>query len=142
MASHVSQFKAVREVLTKHQRSLAKKWALKIPVVVEGRDIGTVVFPDVEFKFYVTASAEVRAQRRYQQLKKIDSPDANYAAILKQIKARDDRDSNRKLAPLRCPKDAVVVDTSHMGINQVVKFMADHIRLHTTLLSSKGTRRK
>lgn len=137
MASYVSQFKKVREVLTKHQRSLAKSWSQKIPVVVEGRDIGTVVFPDVEFKFYVTASAEVRAERRYQQLRKLGTKGETYKAILKQIEERDYRDSHRKLAPLKCAEDAVVVDTSHMGINQVVKFMADHILLHTTLPNIK-----
>lgn len=137
MASYVSQFKKVREVLTKHQRSLAKKWARKIPVVVEGRDIGTVVFPDVEFKFYVTASAEVRAERRYQQLKKLGTKGMTYKKILKQIEERDHRDSHRKLAPLKCAEEAVVVDTSHLGIHQVVKFMADHILLHTTLPNIK-----
>lgn len=137
MASYASQFKKVREVLTKHQRSLAKEWSKKIPVVVEGRDIGTVVFPDVEFKFFVTASAEVRADRRYQQLKKLGTKGAKYKTILKQIEERDYRDSHRKLAPLKCADDAVMVDTSHMGIHQVVLFMADHIRLHTALLKQK-----
>lgn len=132
MASFVSQFKKVREVLTKKQRSLAKLWAKKIPVVVEGRDIGTVVFPDVEFKFYVTASAEVRAERRYKQLKKMGAK-ARYKEILKQIEQRDRQDSHRKLAPLKCASDAVVVDTSSMGIGQVVHFMADHVRARAGL---------
>lgn len=137
MASFVSQFKSVREVLTRHQRTLAKRWARKIPVVVEGRDIGTVVFPNVEFKFFVTASAEVRADRRYQQLKKSKSSDAKYETILRQIQDRDRQDSNRKLAPLKCAEDAVVVDTSHMGINQVVLFMTDHILQHLKLVPGK-----
>lgn len=137
MASYVSQFKLVREALTKQQRSLAKEWAKKIPVVVEGRDIGTVVFPDVEFKFFVTASAEVRAERRYQQLKKNQVRGVKYEEILKQIQDRDKRDSNRKLAPLKCAEDAVVVDTSHMGIHQVVRFMTDHILQHLRLVRGK-----
>ena len=137
MASFVSQFKLVREVLTKQQRTLAKDWAKKIPVVVEGRDIGTVVFPDVEFKFFVTASAEVRADRRYQQLKKNQMRGVKYDEILKQIQDRDRRDSNRKLAPLKCAEDAVVVDTSHMGIHQVVLFMRDHIVQHLKLVRGK-----
>ncbi len=85
-----------------------------------------MVFPKVRFKFFVTADAEVRAKRRYQEIKKRGGK-ANLKAILKQAQARDRQDSTRKLAPLICPKDAVVVDTSHMSINQVVQFMKNHI---------------
>lgn len=126
MASSVSQFKGVRNVLTKRQRSLAKKWSKKIPIVVEGRDIGTVVFPKVRFKFFVTADAEVRAKRRYNELKKRGGK-VSLKDILKKAQSRDKQDSTRRLAPLKCPKDAVVVDTSHMSINQVVQFMKNHI---------------
>jgi cytidylate kinase len=128
MASFVSKFPKVRKVLTQKQRSLAKLWSRRWPVVVEGRDIGTVVFPDVEFKFYVTAAPEVRAQRRYAQLKKQGVRGVRLKAILRQNEERDLQDSTREVAPLRCPEDAVVVDTSSMGISQVVKFMRDHIR--------------
>lgn len=127
MASKVSQFKSVRNHLTRQQRALAKKLSKKTPVVVEGRDIGTIVFPDVRFKFYVTADAEVRAQRRYRELKRRGVRGISLKYILKQIDERDRRDSGRKLAPLKCPEDAVVVDTSHMAVPQVVHFMANHI---------------
>ncbi len=127
MASAVSRFRSVRSVLTSKQRKLGKKWGRIWPVVVEGRDIGTIVFPNVPFKFFVTASAEVRAKRRLAQLKKQGAKGNTLKGILRENEARDRQDSTRKLAPLRCPEDAVVVDTSSMGIGQVVRFMHDHI---------------
>jgi len=127
-ASQVSQFKAVRNVLTRRQRSLAKALSKKMPVVVEGRDIGTVVFPNVRFKFFVTADPAVRAERRYHQLKRQGVRGVTLKSILRQNQSRDRQDSTRKVAPLKCPKDAVVVDTSDMAITQVVQFMANHIR--------------
>lgn len=132
MASSISRYRGVRSALTKQQRKLAKVWSKRIPVVVEGRDIGTVVFPNVPFKFYVTADPKVRAERRYHQLKR-NGATVTLKEILEQNENRDRQDSTRKLAPLRCPEDAVVVDTSSMGITQVVKFMRDHIRAHVTL---------
>lgn len=127
MASSVSRFKSVRRALTTRQRSLGRTLAKRFPVVVEGRDIGTVVFPKSRFKFFVTASPEVRAERRYAQLKKHGSH-PTLKEIHKSIEERDAMDSQRKFAPLRCPEDAVVVDTSTMQIAQVVRFMGDHIR--------------
>jgi len=137
MASAVSVIRGVREVLTKKQRTLAKQWSRRIPVVVEGRDIGTVVFPNVPFKFYVTADAKVRAERRFHQLKRQGHTEITFKEILEQHESRDERDSTRKLAPLKCSEDAVVVDTSSMGIGQVVKFMRDHIKAHVTLTNIK-----
>jgi CMP/dCMP kinase len=134
LASKVSAYKGVRNTLTACQRSLAKSWAKKCPVVVEGRDIGTVVFPKVEYKFYVTADPRVRAERRYQQLKKQGSKGVSLQAILRANTDRDKQDSNRKHAPLKCAQDAIVVDTSKMSINQVVQFMADHIRGRISLV--------
>ncbi len=128
MASHVSQFPEVRRLLTMRQRGLARKWSRKIPVVVEGRDIGTVVFPKVRFKFFVTADAEVRAKRRFHQLQRQGTKGVRLKTILKKSQERDRQDSTRKVAPLKCPKDAVVVDTSDMAISQVVHFMANHIK--------------
>jgi cytidylate kinase len=103
-------------------------------VVVEGRDIGTVVFPKVDYKFYVTADPKVRAERRYQQLKKQGTKGVSLQAILKSNIERDKQDSNRKHAPLKCAQDAIVVDTSKMGINQVVQFMSEHIRGRMSLV--------
>lgn len=128
MASYISQFRGVRDSLTRRQRSLAKQWCKKRAIIVEGRDIGTVVFPDIRYKFFVTASADVRAKRRYYQLKKQGTKGVTLKSVLKQQKDRDDQDSNRKIAPLRCPEDAIIVDTSEMGISQVVHFLATHIR--------------
>lgn len=134
LASTVSAFKGVRQTLTIRQRSLAKLWAKECPVIVEGRDIGTVVFPDVEYKFYVTADPKVRAERRYQQLKKQGAKDVSLRAILRANIERDRQDSSRKHAPLKCADDAIVVDTSKMSINQVVQFMSEHIRGRMTLV--------
>jgi cytidylate kinase len=95
--------------------------------VVEGRDIGTVVFPKIRFKFFVTASPEIRAKRRVDQLRK-QGVRASVKEVLRALEERDAMDSNRAVAPLRCPEDAVIVDTSRMQIPQVVQFMHDHIR--------------
>lgn len=127
-ASSISQFRMVRHALTLCQRRLARKWATQFPVVVEGRDIGTVVFPKVPFKFYVTASSEVRAKRRLAQLRKAGVKGMTLKKVIKQNEARDVQDSTRKIAPLKVAEDAVVVDTSSMGIAQVVQFMRDHIQ--------------
>lgn len=128
IASEISQYRVVREALTIRQRSLARKWAKHFPVVVEGRDIGTAVFPKVPFKFFVTASAEVRAKRRLSQLRKQGVLDMTLKKVMRQNELRDRQDSTRKISPLRVAEDAVVVDTSTMGISQVVQFMYDHIR--------------
>lgn len=133
MASSVSRFKSVRDALTRRQRGLGRLLAKKMPVVMEGRDIGTVVFPTAKFKFYVTASPEVRAERRLAQLKRHGVTGATLRSILRQHEERDEQDSTRKLAPLKCPEDAIVVDTSTMSIPQVVRFMSDHIRNRETL---------
>ena len=127
MASKISSFSTVRSVLTSRQRSLAKGVSRVQPVVVEGRDIGTVVFPKAPFKFYVTAAPRVRAERRYNQLREKGVDGISIASILRDINKRDSQDMNRRIAPLRCPKDAVVVDTSKLPIPQVVLFLKSHI---------------
>jgi len=133
MASLVGRYKAVRHILTSRQRSLGRALSVRLPVVIEGRDIGSVVFPKAEFKFFVTASPQVRAERRWTQLKKQGVKGLTLKEVLRQQQARDRQDSQRALAPLRCPPDAVVVDTSSMGISQVVHFMNDHIQGHLSL---------
>lgn len=132
-ASEISQDSGVRKILTNRQRQIARRWSKKFPIIVEGRDIGTVVFPKVRFKFFVTASHEVRARRRYEQLKRQGTAGVRLASILKQQKRRDEQDATRRVAPLLCPKDAVVVDTSGLGIGQVVQFMASHIHAYLSL---------
>lgn len=114
-ASKVAANPAVREFLLPVQRSAAdKQW-----IVMEGRDIGTVVFPDAEKKFFVTASAQERARRRMNQ----GEVGNDFEAILAAIKERDERDSKRAIAPLKQADDAILVDTTGMDIAEVV----DHL---------------
>ena len=86
-------------------------------IVMDGRDIGTVVFPDAELKIFVTASAEVRAQRRFDELQAKGMP-ADFEDILRNVKERDYIDSHRDVAPLRQAEDAVVLDNSEMTVSQ------------------------
>ena len=122
MASKVSAKQVVRQQLTELQRRLAEKGR----VVVEGRDMGTVVFPHARNKFYLDAKPEERARRRTHQLHK-KGMDAEFNEILTQIQKRDDDDSHRSLAPLKPASDAVIIDSSEMTINQVVDFMVEKI---------------
>lgn len=128
MASCISRFVGVRRVLTSRQREIGLAVSKNRPVVVEGRDIGTVVFPESAFKFFVTATPAVRAKRRFEQLKKSGVSAISRQSILRELNNRDRQDSSRRIAPLRCPKDAVVVDTSRMPISQVVLFLRNHIK--------------
>lgn len=130
MASHVSRFRGVRRILTSRQRGLARKLKRTLPIIVEGRDIGTVVFPDVEFKFYVAADAKIRARRRYLQLKRQGTRKITFKQVLREQRMRDKQDMERTVAPLRVAKNAVVVDTSSMGVKQVAHFMRDHIHFY------------
>lgn len=120
-ASHIAPFLEVRKILLAFQQNFAKNPPSgKQGVVLDGRDIGLVVFPEAICKIYVTASSEVRAQRRLKELhqKGIDSI---HDAILEDIKVRDARDQMRKVSPLRPAKDAFILDTSEMKIEDVVK---------------------
>ena len=114
-ASLVSAQPVVREMLLDMQRDVAKKHN----VIMDGRDIGTVVLPRANVKIFLTASAEVRAQRRFQELQAKGSKDS-YEKVLADIKLRDHQDSTREIAPLKQAKDAVLVDTSDMDIEAVV----------------------
>ena len=115
-ASKTSAFPAVREKLLSLQRTLAEE----NDVLMDGRDIGTVVLPDAELKIFLTASAEVRAKRRYDELTAAGQ-EVNYEEILEQIIERDTRDMNREIAPLKQAEDAVLVDTSKLGIEEVIE---------------------
>lgn len=115
-ASKVSAHPPVREALLGLQRLLGEDGG----VVLEGRDIGTVVFPDAEVKIFLTASPETRARRRVGDLQG-RGMDADYAATLAEIQERDDRDSSRPVAPLKPAADAVVLDTSGMQLSVVVE---------------------
>ena len=113
-SSIVSQVKEVREFATKIQHEIASSF----DVVVEGRDIGTVVCPDAQMKVFLTASAEVRAQRRLKELQE-KGICAIYDEILKKVKERDARDTNRETAPLKPAADALFLDTSSMTADDV-----------------------
>jgi cytidylate kinase len=117
----------VRNALLQRQKAFRQAPGL----VADGRDMGTVVFPDATLKVFLTASVEERAQRRYKQLiaKGIDG---NLNDLLADIQARDDRDSNRAVAPLRPAVDAVVIDTSQMAIEEVLLTVLNLISLRTS----------
>lgn len=111
-ASQVAAFPVVRDALLQRQRAFCAAPGL----VADGRDMGTVVFPAATVKIYLTASAEERAARRHQQLLE-RGEDVSLAALVEQVKARDDRDMNRPVAPLRPAGDAIIIDSSRLGID-------------------------
>jgi cytidylate kinase len=113
--SYVARVPEVREWMAERQRAMA---ALG-DIVMEGRDIGTVIFPEARFKFFLTASAETRARRRLAQAGESE-PGATVESVAREIRERDRIDSTRALAPLRPAEDAVTVDTSDLDIDQVV----------------------
>ncbi|MEO0225118.1 MAG: (d)CMP kinase, partial [candidate division WOR-3 bacterium] len=112
LASIISKYKEVRSFLIDLQRKLAKDGA-----IVEGRDIGTVVFPYADYKFFITASIEERAKRRYEQLK--DSG-ASYEEVLENIKLRDKFDIEREISPLKISREAFVIDTTDLSEDEVI----------------------
>ena len=114
-ASLISAHAVVREVLLDMQQDVARHHN----VIMDGRDIGTVVLPDADVKIFLTASAEVRARRRTDELL-AKGQKANYEQILKEIKQRDYQDTHREIAPLKMARDSVKVDTSEMDIDEVV----------------------
>lgn len=115
IASLISANKEVRAAMLDMQRDVAKKHN----VIMDGRDIGTVVLPKADVKIFLTASAQVRAQRRFAELQAKGVKDS-LAKVLKDIEQRDYQDSHRAVAPLKQAKDAVLVDTSDMDLDQVV----------------------
>lgn len=119
-ASKVSAIPEVREFLLELQKNIAKE----NNIIMDGRDIGTVVLPDADLKIFLTASAEERASRRYLELE--DKPDApTYEQLLEEIRQRDYNDTHRKIAPLKCAKDAVRIDSTTMGFHEVCEEIMD-----------------
>ncbi|MDP3275899.1 MAG: (d)CMP kinase [Deltaproteobacteria bacterium] len=114
-ASIVSGYPGVRAALLALQRSFGSDGG----VVLEGRDIGTVVFPDAEIKFFITASDTERAHRRHQELLQKD-PSSQLSQVLAAVRERDSRDASRDIAPMKPAEDAVVLDTSAMSVEEVV----------------------
>lgn len=127
-ASLISAHAVVREVLLDMQREVARQHN----VVMDGRDIGTVVLPDAQVKIFLTASAEVRAKRRTDEMQ-AKGQKANYNQILKEIQQRDHQDTHRAIAPLKMCRDSVKVDTSEMDIDQVVATILDIVAQKVTV---------
>ena len=124
VSAHVSPIAAidfVRTALVAQQQKMGKEKG----IVMDGRDIGTVVFPDAELKIYVTADAEVRAQRRFEELKEKGQP-ADFNTILKNVQERDYIDSHREVSPLRKADDALELDNSHLTIAQQNAWLKEH----------------
>lgn len=122
-ASDFSRFPEVREKLVAIQREIGHRKS----VVMDGRDIGTNVFPDAQYKFFLTATAEERAKRRVKELLE-KGQDVNYEETLEDIRQRDYNDSHRKLNPLKKADDAIEVDTTEMSIEEVTQSILDAIR--------------
>ncbi len=115
-ASHLARIPVVRDFLRRNQQSIGRT----TPLVAEGRDMGSVVFPDAPFKFFLDASIEVRAKRRYEQLRAMDMEE-DLERIQAQIRIRDDQDRNRAVAPLKPAEDAVIVDTGVTDVDGVLE---------------------
>ena len=122
-ASNMGRYESVRSYLKDAQQKIGSSMSL----VAEGRDMGSVVFPLAPFKFFLDASAEVRAWRRHAQLAKVDKG-ADYEVILDLIIKRDEQDRNRSIAPLKPAPDAIIIDTSQSGPDEVFNIMKQHIK--------------
>jgi CMP/dCMP kinase len=124
MSSIVSSIPGVRRAMVARQRELAKRGA-----VLNGRDIGTVVFPDADIKFFLTAAPEERAERRFKEDRVVNS-DATLAETLAEMIERDRRDSTRADSPLKVARDAIVVDSSGLSIDAVFERMMTYVHRH------------
>jgi len=123
MASKVSTLRAVRERMVELQRAMGREGG----VVVEGRDIGTIVFPKAEVKIYLDASSQERARRRFEELK-AQGKGINLKETLKEMEERDRRDQEREVAPLRKAKDAVVIDSTQLDAEGVMERIMREVR--------------
>jgi cytidylate kinase len=128
IASRISVYPAVRAALLERQQDFARQQG---GAVLDGRDIGTVIAPEADVKLFVTASPEVRAERRLKELQERGMP-AHYEEVLADIRARDERDSTRQVAPLRPAADAILLDTSNLDRKESI---AEAIRLTEARLS-------
>ena len=118
ISSKISSFSSVRESLKIFQLNFKKIHSDKSGIVIDGRDITTVIFPDAEIKFYVTASLKDRANRRFEELV-LNNPKIDKKLVIKELQKRDQRDMERSIAPLKIAKDAIVIDTSDLTIEEV-----------------------
>ncbi len=122
-ASNISSLKCVRLKMVDMQRKIASDMSC----VLDGRDIGSYVLPNAEYKFYITASVKVRTDRRFAELKQ-KGHDVDYDELYKEIEQRDFNDKNRDFAPLRQADDAILIDTSEMTIEQVINTVLSYIK--------------
>ena len=122
--SFVSAIKIVREKMVDLQRKMSGQQS----VILDGRDIGTVVFPNADYKFYITASVDVRARRRYEEEMKKGKSDISLDEVKKSIQNRDLIDSTREVTPLKKADDAIEIDTSNMTIEQVLERIISYIK--------------
>ncbi|EPZ49419.1 cytidylate kinase [Bacteriovorax sp. BAL6_X] len=125
LASIISQIPVVRTMLLDFQRSIANEKVC----VMEGRDIGTIVFPNAFTKFFVTASIDIRAQRRYDQLMEKGQHDIDLEQLKRDVKKRDEKDMGREVAPLVKAFDATLVDTSEMDIDKVISTLKENVKI-------------
>ena len=124
MASRVSAIPGVRSALKNLQRSLG----LSAPSILEGRDIGTVIFPDADIKFFLTADIDARAKRRLDELEAQGGDIPSFEELREQIRTRDAGDSSRAVAPLKKAEGAIEIDTTSYTLDQVVEQMAAYIK--------------
>lgn len=122
-ASVVSAIPEVRHFLFELQRSIARE----NDIIMDGRDIGTVVLPDADLKIFLTASAEERADRRYKELKE-KGENADYNEVLEDIKKRDYNDSHRAISPLKQADDAILADTTEYTLNESISYISDIVK--------------
>ena len=122
LSSHVSAIKEVREAMTYLQRKIAQNRN----IIAEGRDMGTVVFPDAKIKFFLTASFEVRAKRRYLERKE-RGEDVTLDKIKEELKKRDQQDESRRISPLKPAPDATIIDTTDLAVEDVINKMLFYI---------------
>ncbi len=132
-ASQVSAVPAVRAALLGMQRRMGCAG----PSILEGRDIGTVIFPDADVKFFLTASLEERAKRRLDELEATGADAPSFEEVKEQIRTRDQGDSTRSVAPLRKAVDAIEIDTSDFSLDEVVREMEGHVRRKVVSLRVK-----
>ena len=132
LASFVAQIPDVRELLVQRQRDFASSRN----IVCEGRDQGTVAFPHAECKFYLTATAEVRARRRLMELQSQGKP-AIFEEVVRDQTARDRRDEEREASPLRPAADAVIVDTTDLSMDEVIEVLRNQIRIRQQSLQAQ-----
>jgi cytidylate kinase len=121
-ASQIATLRGVREVLVNKQRVLAQGRG----IVMDGRDIGTVVFPQADVKFYLDAAPEVRGERRWRELQ-AQGERVSLAEVIAEIRRRDHEDRTREVSPLRVPEGAYCIDTTHLSIDEVFASMVDKI---------------